>query len=99
MLVVLVIQQVMSMHHIILSSVASPAVPYVFIFFKNGTIFGKKKLLNATCVFRFSLQCACKLYVVRTVHFGMKLYNDQRNAQAFNLFIYLLLPYMFQALF
>jgi hypothetical protein len=30
-------------------------------------------------------------YVVRTVHFGMKLYNDQRNAQVFNLFIYLLL--------
>jgi hypothetical protein len=28
-----------------------------------------------------------------TVHFGMKLYNDQRNAQNFNLFIYLLLPY------
>jgi hypothetical protein len=38
-------------------------------------------------------------YVVRTVHFGMKMYNDQRNAQAFNLFIYLLLPYMFQAVF
>jgi hypothetical protein len=29
-----------------------------------------------------------KLYVARTVHFGMKLYNDQRNAQDFNLFIY-----------
>jgi hypothetical protein len=28
-----------------------------------------------------------------------KLYNDQRNAQVFNLFIYLLLPYMFQAFF
>jgi hypothetical protein len=28
-------------------------------------------------------------------NFGMKLYNDQRNAQVFNLFIYLLLPYMF----
>jgi hypothetical protein len=41
----------------------------------------------------------CKLYVVRTVHFGMKLYNDQRNAQVFNLFIYLLLPYMFRAFF
>jgi hypothetical protein len=27
-----------------------------------------------------------KFYVVRTVHFGMKLYNDQRNAQVFNLF-------------
>jgi hypothetical protein len=40
----------------------------------------------------------CNFYVVRTVHFGMKLYNDQHNAQAFNLFIYLLLPYMFRAL-
>jgi hypothetical protein len=37
--------------------------------------------------------------VVKTVHFGMKLYNDQRNAQVFNLFIYLLLPYMFRAFF
>jgi hypothetical protein len=27
-----------------------------------------------------------KFYVVRTMHFGMKLYNDQRNAQVFNLF-------------
>jgi hypothetical protein len=33
-----------------------------------------------------------KIYVVRTVHFGMKMYNNQRNAQVFNLFIYLLLP-------
>jgi hypothetical protein len=40
-----------------------------------------------------------KYYVVRTVHFGMKLYTDQRNAQVFNLFIYLLLPYMFRAFF
>jgi hypothetical protein len=34
-----------------------------------------------------------RFYVVRTVHFGMKLYNDQRNAKVFNLFIYLLLPW------
>jgi hypothetical protein len=27
------------------------------------------------------------------------LYNDQRNAQVFNLFIYLLLPYVFRAFF
>jgi hypothetical protein len=40
-----------------------------------------------------------KCYVVSTVHFGMKLYNDQRNAQVFNLFIYLLLSYMFRAFF
>jgi hypothetical protein len=29
----------------------------------------------------------------------ISLYNDQRNAQVFNLFIYLLLPYMFRAFF
>jgi hypothetical protein len=39
-----------------------------------------------------------KLNAVRTAHFGMKLY-DQRNAQVFNLFIYLRLPYMFRAFF
>jgi hypothetical protein len=40
-------------------------------------------------------------YVVRVVHFAMKLYNDKLNAQVFkfNLFIYLLLPYMFWAFF
>jgi hypothetical protein len=27
---------------------------------------------------------------------GLKLYNDQRNAQVINLFIYLRLPYMFR---
>jgi hypothetical protein len=32
-------------------------------------------------------------------HEGTKLYNGQRNAQVFNLFIYLPLPYMFRALF
>jgi hypothetical protein len=39
-----------------------------------------------------------KFYVVRTMHFGMKLYNDQRNAQVSNLFIYkyLLLPYILE---
>jgi hypothetical protein len=40
-----------------------------------------------------------KFYVVRTVHFGMKLYNEQRNAQASNLFICLLPPYMFRSFF
>jgi hypothetical protein len=30
---------------------------------------------------------------------GMKLYNDQRNVQVFDWFIYLLPPYMFQAFF
>jgi hypothetical protein len=32
------------------------------------------------------------------MHFGNKFYNDQRNAQVFNLLINLLLPYMFRAL-
>jgi hypothetical protein len=40
-----------------------------------------------------------RFYFVRTVHFGMKLCNDQRNAQVFNLFIYLRLSYMFRAFF
>jgi hypothetical protein len=40
-----------------------------------------------------------RCYVLRTVHFGMKLYNDQHNAQVFNLFVYLLLPYMFRTSF
>jgi hypothetical protein len=33
------------------------------------------------------------------MNFGMKLYNDHINAQVFNVFIYLLLPYMFRAFF
>jgi hypothetical protein len=39
------------------------------------------------------------VFIVKTVHFGMKLYNDQINAQVFNLFVYLFLPYMFRAFF
>jgi hypothetical protein len=38
-------------------------------------------------------------YVVRTLQFGMKLYNDQRNAQVFNLSICLFMPYMFRTFF
>jgi hypothetical protein len=38
-------------------------------------------------------------YIVRTVHFGVKLYDDQRNAQVFNIFIYLLPSYTFRAFF
>jgi hypothetical protein len=37
--------------------------------------------------------------IMRTVHFGMKLYNDQRNAKAINLFVKLLLPCMFRGSF
>jgi hypothetical protein len=33
------------------------------------------------------------------VHFEMKFYHNQRNAQTFHLFPYLLLPYMFRAFF
>jgi hypothetical protein len=39
------------------------------------------------------------IVVVRTVHFGMKFYNDHRKARVFNVFIYLLVPYMFRAFF
>jgi hypothetical protein len=38
-----------------------------------------------------------KYYVVSTVHCKMRTYNDQRNEQLLNVFIYLLLPYMFRA--
>jgi hypothetical protein len=48
---------------------------------------------------RYLRQLCLKFYFVRTVHFGMKLYNDQRNAQVYSLFIYLPLPYMFRAFF
>jgi hypothetical protein len=37
-----------------------------------------------------SLTYLSGFYAVRTVYFGMKLYNDQRNAQVSHLFIYLL---------
>jgi hypothetical protein len=30
------------------------------------------------------MNCTRQFYVVRTVHFRIKLYNDQRNAQVFN---------------
>jgi hypothetical protein len=40
-----------------------------------------------------------KFYVVRTMHSGMKLYNDQRNAQVFNLSVYSLQPYVFRGFF
>jgi hypothetical protein len=40
-------------------------------------------------------------YVVRTVHFIMKLYNDQStcNAQVLDLSVYSILPYMFRTFF
>jgi hypothetical protein len=37
--------------------------------------------------------------VANKVNTGIKLYNDQRKAQVFNLSIYLLVPYMFRAFF
>jgi hypothetical protein len=39
------------------------------------------------------------LHNMCVIHYFLKLYNEQRNAQVFNLFIYLLLPYMFRAFF
>jgi hypothetical protein len=47
------------------------AVPEIMYGCKSGE--GRDELTGFRC------------YVVRTVHFGMKLYNDQRIAQAFNL--------------
>jgi hypothetical protein len=65
---------------------------YSLLFLTLGNTNMSEQLLH------FFTSCS-KFYVISTVHFGMKLYNDQCNAQAFNLFIYLLLPYMFQAFF
>jgi hypothetical protein len=44
-------------------------------------------------------QVAFKISCLNAVHFGMIFYNNQHNAQVFNLFISLLLPYMFRASF
>ena len=44
------------MRRIVLLSVDCPAVPYFLHYLINGTIFGKKKLLNVKSVFWFSLQ-------------------------------------------
>jgi hypothetical protein len=58
--------------------------------------------LNKESKFLTASSFSTHLYVfsaVRSVHFGMKLYNDQRNAHVFNIFIYLLLPYMFRDFF
>jgi hypothetical protein len=65
--------------------------------------FGRSKTHTASCVrggggVLCNILCS-RFYAVRAVHFEMKLYNDQHNAQVFNLFIYLLLPYMFRAFF
>jgi hypothetical protein len=56
---------------------------------------------NITAKVDGSVSCVRHLVfcVVMTVQCGMELYNDQPNAQGFNLFIYLLLPYMFWAFF
>jgi len=49
--VALIMQLAVRMGHIILSSVACPALPHCFpLYLINGTIFGKK-LLNTKCVF------------------------------------------------
>jgi hypothetical protein len=57
-------------------------------------------LLGRDRVIHRHIKDCCDFFnVVRTVHFGMKLFNDQRNTQVLNLFIYLLLPYMFRAFF
>jgi hypothetical protein len=33
-----------------------------------------------------SLRATYRFYVLRSVHFGTKFYNDQRNAQVFNIY-------------
>jgi hypothetical protein len=67
---------------------------------RTAETFRVDNIVTLSCASRFSvLRHWNKFYVLRTVHFGMKLCNDQRNAQCFNLFIYLLLPYMFRAFY
>jgi hypothetical protein len=57
-------------------------------------------LLSLTLPARSTVQSSFfKFYVVGILHFGMKFCNEQRNAQVFSLFIYLLLSYMFRAFF
>jgi hypothetical protein len=82
---------------------------YIYILFYDARNHEPKtqlsiyRLLRHVSIFQKVDTCCNKrhilFYVVRTVHFGMKLYNDQRNAQVFNLCIYLLLPYKFRAFF
>ena len=45
----------MKICRILLLSVDSPALSYFSTLSHNGTIFGKKKVLNVKCVFLFSL--------------------------------------------
>jgi hypothetical protein len=47
--------------------------------------------MTASACTSSQLQNTSSVYAVRTAHFGMKLYNDHRNAQLLNLSIYLLL--------
>jgi hypothetical protein len=58
-----------------------------------------KPILNRIHSREYTYKCKQEFYVVRTLHFGMKLYYYQRNAQVVNLFINLLLSYMFRAFF
>jgi hypothetical protein len=77
--------------------------PFVCIISVSGHVVAAKretaKGSQERLVKRVKNTCKFFFYVVRTMHFGMKLYNDQRNAQVFNLFIYFLLPNVFWAFF
>jgi hypothetical protein len=57
-------------------------------FNKNKIFAPKQKVPRKTTEKTLADALYFKFCVVRTVHFGIKLYNDQRNAQVFN-FIYL----------
>jgi hypothetical protein len=69
---------------------------YVSIGFSKRSRFRVKLFQNSLDIWDEVFLVFC---VVRTVYFGMKSYNDQRNAKVFNLFMYLLLPYIFRAFF
>jgi hypothetical protein len=68
--VTLVIQHAMCMHHIILSSVACLALPYISTLSHKWHDF-QKKLLNVRCVFWFPLQHLSETFLIlRRSHWG-----------------------------
>jgi hypothetical protein len=52
----------------------------------NWNIHGGLKVIVAFLGLQLGYTKFRYFYVVMTVYFGMKLFNDQRNAQVFNLF-------------
>ena len=62
--VALGVQPAKRMRHIVLSSVACQAVPVFPYDPTNGTIFGKKDVIQHKCVFRFSVQFSSETFII-----------------------------------